>query len=46
MKKCISILLVMIMSFTLCTVNVSAEINSEMINESEAKQLAILFVNI
>lgn len=44
MKKCISILLVMIMSFTLCTVNVSAEINSEMINESEAKQLAILFV--
>lgn len=44
MKKHIFLLLVMIMSFTLCVVNVSAEINSEMVTESEAKQLAILFV--
>lgn len=44
MKKCISVLLVMIMSFTLCALNVSAENSPEIVNESEAKQLAILFV--
>lgn len=44
MKKNISILLIMIMSVTLCVANVSAENTPAMINESEAKQLAILFV--